>query len=773
MNTEQPKNTREEDLLREQTELKKVLAEATAAANKLRGIETTPTTETSPPLPKTVAEGEIEIENDKAREEYFNLLKNKKPKKGTPENAIYEADLKAKKEIYGTTKNIKVKEFLDKGDKEGAQAFLLGEVELKRKNDLENGPRWEKIKTGVSKGITYWEGIGKNPDDSKNVRRLKQIGKTMIAVALIGGTSVGIVSALSTAGIGTAAAVSGSYFGRKLGTSVGFSAAMSVLPDSMKPLASKLALGLAATSMAGAIGLGASKFSGWATKKWWSEKAIAEKTNVEMGKLDINLETLDTDLKKYEQECEKIIKEAEKKRTYRRLLSGAVALTASIVFLETAGYKTEPHNAQVEKTQLEVHEKPHTDSLKHETPSADDLKHEPHLGGFKAVTPSLETPSTSTHETPNMHENTVNQDAIVHKGEGIENAFIRQIEHDPKLAQALGFNGNDPKELHTFAQHQAHILAKNEGYVDNSGHEVRVAEADKVAYEIKIENGQPVVTERMSDGTLVEIHHKGDAFEQKIESYEYKGSGQHGTIHHDVTHNTAVETGTHTAPTEGRHDISENLSEGNASAKPATEDLGMWSGLKSVEIKQQGSAGNFPFGTVNEHGRGVNFAHGTVNEHGRGANYVHGTGFRHVNRNLYGGYGAEHGHYFPGLSPEDNTFLNNHSGFVGENLWNLNGEKLIETYQFHQENIHHIFPQDTKAVWNMVSTGPVREMMATPEAGAEPGISSFISYLHKLETVTGQHPYRGIFKRVETNEEYVGRALQYAAKHNLLNEVRY
>jgi hypothetical protein len=115
------------------------------------------------------------------------------------------------------------------------------------------------------------------------------------------------------------------------------------------------------------------------------------------------------------------------------------------------------------------------------------------------------------------------KDIVVHKGEGIESTFIRQIEHNPELAKELGYNGDpsDTKALHAFAGREAHILAIKEGYVDKDGHEVRIAEADKIGYGIKMENGHATINEISADGKVLEIHHEGDKFGNNHSKYEY------------------------------------------------------------------------------------------------------------------------------------------------------------------------------------------------------------------------------------------------------------
>src|SRR5690606_12359068 len=92
----------------------------------------------------------------------------------------------------------------------------------------------------------------------------------------------------------------------------------------------------------------------------------------------------------------------------------------------------------------------------------------------------------------------LNPDAVVGKGEGIEHTLIRQIENNPKLAHDLGYTGedSDTESSRRFAEVKSHVLAIKHGYVDMEGHEVRVSEAGKVAYELKMENGEPAINER-------------------------------------------------------------------------------------------------------------------------------------------------------------------------------------------------------------------------------------------------------------------------------------
>ena len=141
-----------------------------------------------------------------------------------------------------------------------------------------------------------------------------------------------------------------------------------------------------------------------------------------------------------------------------------------------------------------------------------------------ALEPAVETPAPAVAETTE----TVNDDATIGKGEGIEHAFRRQIEHDGNLATRLGYKGdiNDAKALHEFSGGAAHRVALDKGYVDRmTGQEIRVMDGDKIAYQIHTENGQIVVDEKTIDGKIIETRHEGDSFEKETEKYEYTHHG--------------------------------------------------------------------------------------------------------------------------------------------------------------------------------------------------------------------------------------------------------
>ncbi len=134
----------------------------------------------------------------------------------------------------------------------------------------------------------------------------------------------------------------------------------------------------------------------------------------------------------------------------------------------------------------------------------------------------------------NDHPYDFNMD-VVHKNEGIEHVFRRQIEHDSVLAGRLGYHGapGDTKALHEFSGGAAHKLAIDEGYVDKAtGEEIRVGPVDELAYKIKLEGDTIKVDEIRVHGGFQEGHQAGASFEgTQKDSYEYRDYPHHGPAH--------------------------------------------------------------------------------------------------------------------------------------------------------------------------------------------------------------------------------------------------
>ena len=118
-----------------------------------------------------------------------------------------------------------------------------------------------------------------------------------------------------------------------------------------------------------------------------------------------------------------------------------------------------------------------------------------------------------------------NPDALVGKGEGIEHALRRQIEHNTDIAKALGWDGK--QDLHSFSGRAAHLLAGDKGYVNlATGEEVRMAVPGEIEYQIHLSpsGGEPEILE-IKAGEMTEVHQAGAPFEKDLEKYEYHHKG--------------------------------------------------------------------------------------------------------------------------------------------------------------------------------------------------------------------------------------------------------
>ncbi len=492
------------------------------------------------------------------------------------------------------------------------------------KNRLKNGNLSEKMRGGVLKALDKWENFGKNEKGTKGFA--KRMGKNAINLALIGIISSFAVEKLAEAGTGTAAALGGgtfSYLGRKMAIGLGIGAAFEGVGkgfsnDNSKGVriakkAMPYILGIASVSasvfltggmVGAAAGLGTA--STMLMRHWYaSEKIEKREENAKQKLLDkirASGEEIDiSQVKIYEDEYIKILKKYENQKLRGRLLVGiakiGIGSLVSGLTLEASGAhmqaNIDEHNKEIAEAEsnhkealkrLEDLNKEHKDAVeriagldKQHEQSVADLKHQTELKEQQAEQENTEAKADQSkpddsnqtvekdqaQESQNQSEVKV-EDIIVHKGEGIEHSFIRQIEHNSELAKELGYKGDvdDTKALHEFAGRQAHVIAIKTGYVDNQGHEIRIAEADKTGYEIKMENGHVSVIEKTSTGEIVETHNEGDKFEEKIEKGEYvKDFGQKTnteTVAGSGANNTPIDTPHITEPS-GEYSAGEQI----------------------------------------------------------------------------------------------------------------------------------------------------------------------------------------------------------------------
>ena len=373
----------------------------------------------------------------------------------------------------------------------------------------------------------------------------------------------------------------------------------------------------------------------------------------------------------------------------------------------------------------------------------------------------------------NNAENTINPDAIIHKGQGIEHALIRQIEHNSKMAQELGFKGNinDPKALHVFAQHQAHIVAIKEGYVDNAGHEVRITEGNKVGYELSFKDGHPVVIEKTIDGKILGTYDSENryAFGKNPENpYEKEFTATH---HETADHLAGNATQNSVSGTEENSRFflngHSNLSDRNSLNidKFGVKDEGYFPkghqlGENETVEQTMDDKTLYPGKVINQGDTQIRITNGDPKV---GYNMTWGP------RNIYE-MGGNHAQNFPDLSPRDIDLLQHHPEIVGNNSFHLSGQELMKVYEVHRDNLAHVFPGEEIKDWQHIKGLKIKEMLDHKEFENNPEHHSAMIYIHKLIDTTGLKPKVGWFKP-ETAEQYVARALQKAAQEGKLEQV--
>jgi hypothetical protein len=381
------------------------------------------------------------------------------------------------------------------------------------------------------------------------------------------------------------------------------------------------------------------------------------------------------------------------------------------------------------------------------------------------------TAHTEVHPTtPEAHTSATNIQteidprALIGHNEGIEHAFIRQIEHNKELAVKLGWDGKS--DLHHFAQSEAHRVALTHGYVDGkTGAEIRIKGPDNsVAYQLKMDGNEIKVDELRVHGGFQEGHGTESGLEKDIEKdYEYKYSG-----HHDNSH--IIEK--NSAPVE--HHVETPRAAAPATAAAAETHVDSQAHIDAIkeDINQKIDAVNNQIHTDHTIRTGTTTIRtGTTIGTGNNPTYGKGNGGTNVNYrgNSFwaqdGGQMMDHGYNIQGLPKETAVTLHNileaHPEFAG-NPFGLTPQQIIEVYDVNRENIFHIFPKDTEEVWGMVRGDSAYKIMQTPDAQAEDGLPPFIHYLQKLKDITGlkpQHKILGIGNN-ETSEQYIARAIQ-------------
>ncbi len=432
-----------------------------------------------------------------------------------------------------------------------------------------------------------------------------------------------------------------------------------------------------------------------------------------------------------------------------------------------------------------------------------------HLDDAKEALPSsVATPDSPQYEPgPHSPESTpvaesepvvesapaLNPDAVVGKGQGVEHPLIRQIKNNPKLAEALGFDGDvgDEVALRKFAETEAHKIAIKMGYVGEGGKQIHITEADKVAFELKVENGQPVVIEKTVDGKIIETYadEKGYEFGKTPENQYQKVVDQTRPkmAQQNVEKN---ETPTpESTPKQTLEDIEKQLEE---KAEQNEKDLAKT--LKqeiTTKIDTANSADTLAekpepspqyqakgFGTTVEVGSKVNIGREirtgetifTGSEMPIGGNYGNRPTTLTFGEKMYfldpfsNQYRDAFGKlYFPEISPEDNLVLQKNSAFA-DNPFDLSGKELMQVYKATLQDVNFLF-NEPSTLGKLSGLRADKLLEYENEVGGDPSVKRLSDYLVMLRNFTGLEPKSGFLGiGAEVNQHYIIRAYQKLAE---------
>jgi hypothetical protein len=258
---------------------------------------------------------------------------------------------------------------------------------------------------------------------------------------------------------------------------------------------------------------------------------------------------------------------------------------------------------------------------------------------------------------------------------------------------------------------------------------------DKIAYEIKTEDGHPIINEKMADGTIIETHHEGDTFEtgEKVQNYEKIYHAEHQSAPDDVniTENHETQTLEQTTeptlastPESATYQAPDNasvLTESAHNTNATAEEL-----RKKIEEQINNPPKTLP-----------------------------------KNKEM-----------LEPIAPHEIPHE-----FVQNNPFHLSAGKLAEAHKAFEYNKVHMFLSDQgepMEKWNDWKDLGASKLLDNQKFATNPKYELILNYLRKLSVASGLKPKgASIFHwRGESNEHFVTRALQRAAQLGTLDQIK-
>ena len=358
---------------------------------------------------------------------------------------------------------------------------------------------------------------------------------------------------------------------------------------------------------------------------------------------------------------------------------------------------------------------------------------EKEFAGIKTTGAPVETTEAETLVKPDDM-------AVIHEGEGIEHAFRRQIENNPKLAESLGFSVEDgtKEQLHKFSGEEAHRLAIKFGYVSTDGqHQVGVMGAEKVAFELKTDSdGEIYLTEKTVDGKILETLDGKEEYEfgkNTENQYEKEFATPH---HEETTDNVLIEEST-TTPTSETEPTQTNSPLKGETSEPESEEVSE----VTTEAASKKNTGPTAEETLKDLLKSNDEAHPKIED-----TQSSPSGF---SRNKY-------------------IILETKPEFA-KNPYHLSEENLLKSYNFFKQTLEHYFTHGGKIEdWQNASKLSVKKFITNKSISIKYGPIN--EYLEKLIYTSRLEPKEGLFTKNETIKSYISRALQQLTANGKLEE---
>jgi hypothetical protein len=249
---------------------------------------------------------------------------------------------------------------------------------------------------------------------------------------------------------------------------------------------------------------------------------IQKEKNIEETKKELDINALMNNWGNIEKDIQKLNGELRKIKTYQSLTRGAVSLAGGLGTMAVVNAASSGGAWEKIKNWWNKDNNTESETITNDN-NIKDLDASVKKSG-EAIK-ELEEANKKLVNIPESDKFNIPKEAIIDGKDrvGITYALRDQLRADEKLAKALNIDSaklNDAKYVAT----EMKKLAIKLGYMDERGHEIRVAEANKVAYVLSInEDGKAEVSEvEVGTGKVIETHCEGDNFEGKNYNKEYE-----------------------------------------------------------------------------------------------------------------------------------------------------------------------------------------------------------------------------------------------------------